>query len=142
MAETARDRPPAPDEREIEGILEACERALTARTRADLRALRFWAAVDAVKRHPAWTSRFARRIAEIDRRAFLARTRPVFPLRLGVALLALGTVGGIGLLVAAFLLEPAAAGIAVLVGTGALIGTTHDLAHLLVGQLVGIRFTH
>ena len=95
-----------------------------------------------MKRHPAWTDRFAQRIADVDRRAFTARVRLVFPLRVGVALLILGAIAGLALLAAAFALTGAAAGIAVLLGAGALIGATHDLAHLIVGTAVGIRFSH
>ncbi|MDP9264663.1 MAG: hypothetical protein M3O91_00890 [Chloroflexota bacterium] len=130
------------DAESVDATLAACERALASSAPPDLRAVGFWRAVAAVKRHPEWTDRFAERIAQIDRRAFLARVRLVLPLPLGVALLLLGSAVGVVLLGAAFALEPMTAGIAALLGTGALIGATHDLAHLVVGRAVGIRFTH
>lgn len=126
---------------EIERILGACERSLDA-GRTDLREQGFWRVVGALKRAPELRARFASRVAEADRRAFLSRVRIAVPLPVGVALLLLGTAAGIALLAAAFALDGAAAGVAVLLGAGALEGTTHDLAHLAVGRVVGIRFTH
>lgn len=127
---------------EIDAVLSACERELTRGVRPDLRALGFWRAVAAVKREPALAERSASRIGAIDRGAFLARVRPVFPLGVGLLALIGGAVVGIALLAAAFVLPPEAAGIAILLAAGALIGTTHDLAHLAVGRRAGIRFTH
>lgn len=126
----------------VEATLAACEGALGSGGRPDLRALGFWRAVAAVKRRPDWTDRFATRIADVDRRAFLARVPLVLPLPVGIALLTLGTAVGVALLAVAFRLEPTLAGVAVLLGTGALIGATHDLTHLVLGRVVGIRFTH
>ncbi len=130
------------DAAQIDAILTACERALGARQRPDLKALGFWRAVGAVKRRPELLNRYAARIATVDRRAFLARTALVFPIAFGVAALVLGTLVGIALLLVAFSLPPDLAGIAVLLGAGVLIGATHDLAHLVVGRAAGIRFTH
>lgn len=127
---------------EIDRTLSACEAGVSGGRRADLKALGFWRAVAAVKRQPEWIDRFAARIAAIDRKAFLARVPLVMPLPVGVALLVLGTSVGIALLAIAYALEPTTGGIAVLLGTGALIGATHDLTHLVVGSAVGIRFTH
>lgn len=126
----------------IEAAIAESERALAAGARPDLRGSGFWRAVEAAKRRPEWTARFAERIADVDRRAFLRRSAIVLPLWVGVALLALGTLAGIALLAAAFALDPTRAGVAVLLGTGALVAATHDLAHLVVGGLVGIRFSH
>lgn len=130
------------DASEIDAILTACERALASGARLDLKALGFWRAVDAVKRDPGLVEPYASRIATIDRRAFLARVRPVFPLWFGVAVLLGGTIAGLVLLAAAFALPPGASGVATLLGAGALLGTTHDLAHLVAGRVAGIRFTH
>lgn len=127
---------------QIRTILTACERALESGARADLRALGFWRAVGAVKGRAELTDELAERIAEIDRRAFLARVRLVFPLPVGVALSVVGAIVGLLLLVAAFALPQTLAGAAVLAAAGALVGTTHDLAHLAVGRAVGIRFTN
>ncbi len=130
------------DAARIDPILTACERVLGAGEKTDLKALGFWRAVDAVKRDPRLRERYAARIAEIDRRAFLARTRFAFPIAFGAAALISGTIVGLALLVLAFSLSPDLAGLAVLLGAGALTGATHDLAHLVVGRAVGIRFTH
>lgn len=130
------------DAAEIERNLTACERALDARERADLRALGFWRAIAAVKRDPALVERYASRIGTIDRRAFLARVPLALPIQIGVALLLTGTIAGVALLALAFALPADPAGVAVLLGAGALLGTTHDLAHLVTGSASGIRFTH
>jgi hypothetical protein len=126
---------------QLENALATCERELAAGRTPDLRALGFWRAVDAVKRRPEWIERYAERIAAIDRRAFRGAVRPVFPVGLGVVALVLGTAAGVALFVIASGLEPIWAGLAVLLGTGALLGATHGLAHLIVGSLAGIHFT-
>jgi hypothetical protein len=64
------------------------------------------------------------------------------PIQVGVGLLLAGTIAGVALLALAFALPADLAGIAVLLGAGALLGATHDLAHLLTGHAAGIRFTH
>lgn len=127
---------------EIDVILERTERALDTERRPDLRALGFWRAVTAAKREPDVRARHAARIAALDRRAFLARTPLAVPIQLGVALLTLGAMAGAALLVVAFALPPDLAGLAILASTGALIGATHDLAHVVAGAAAGIRFTH
>jgi hypothetical protein len=66
----------------------------------------------------------------------------VFPAPLGVALETVGTLVGIGIVVAAPSLPVPWREIAYIVGAGALIGATHGLAHWVVGSAVGIRFTH
>lgn len=131
------------DEGEIVAILEDCERELGERGRVDLKIKRFWRAVGAVKRRPQLVDRYAARIAAIDRQAFLSGTPLVFPAGVGGALLIAGTIVGIVLLGAAFALPPdPQGGIVFLLGAGALLGATHGLAHVIVGRLFGIEFTH
>jgi hypothetical protein len=128
---------------EVEAILKECEHVLEEGRPPDLGALGFWRAVEAAKRHPEWTERFAGRIADVDRRTFLARVPLALPVGAGVALLALGALAGAALVAAAFFIsDKVAAGIVLLLGAGALVGTTHDLAHLASGAIAGIRFTH
>ncbi|TMD60766.1 MAG: hypothetical protein E6I87_05360 [Chloroflexi bacterium] len=131
------------DETRIAAILQDCERELGERGRVDLKARHFWSAVDSVKRRPELIERYAARIAAIDRQAFLSATPLVFPAGVGRALLVAGTIVGIMLLGAAFALpaDPLG-GVAFLLGAGALLGATHGLAHLIVGRLSGIQFTH
>ncbi len=131
------------DETAVERVLAACETALARPGLVDLGALGFWKAVAAVKRKPELVARHADRIGRIDREAFVRAVRPlVFPAALGVALLSIGTVIGIACLVVAPSLGAPVREILYLVGAGALIGSTHGLAHWVVGTLVGIRFTH
>ncbi len=144
------------DEHGIEGTLLSCESALARPGAVDLGALGFWKAVAAVKRKPELVARYADRIGRIDGEAFVRGIGPlVFPAAVGVVLLTLGTLVGIALVLAApgfrYASVPSPPGIAplslwmgilLIVGAGALIGSTHGLAHWVVGSLVGIRFTH
>jgi hypothetical protein len=129
------------DETAVANALASCERELQAGRMPDLRALGFWRAVAAVKRHPELVDRYATRIATIDRAAFRRRVRLAFPVALGVILLDLGLFGGLLLLGIATLVDHPWREIVVLVATGALDVTTHGLAHLAVGTLMGIDFT-
>ena len=126
---------------EIDRALAASERELEAGRVADLRTLGFWRAVAAVKRDPELVGRYATRIATIDRAVFRRRVRLVFPMVLGVIVLDLGLFGGLVLLGVATFVDHPWREILVLVAAGALDVTTHGLAHLAVGTLVGIDFT-
>ena len=126
---------------EIDRALGASERELNAGRVPDLRALGFWRAVAAVKRHPELVDRYATRIATIDRAVFRRRVRLVFPVALGVIALDLGLFGGLVLLGVATVVDHPWREVLVLLATGALDVTTHGLAHLAVGTLVGIDFT-
>jgi len=129
------------DETAVVNALAACEAELQAGRTPDLRALGFWRAVAAVKRHPELVDRYATRIATIDRAAFRRRVRLAFPVALGVILLDLGLFGGLVLLAIATVVGHPWREIIVLVAAGAIDVTTHGLAHLAVGTLVGIDFT-
>lgn len=131
------------DETTVERTLASCETALARPGPVDLGALGFWKAVTAVKRKPELAARHADRIGRIDREAFVRGIGPlVFPAALGVGLLSVGTIAGIAIVVAAPALMPPWREVAYIVGAGALIGATHGLAHWIVGNAVGIRFTH
>ena len=129
------------DETAVAHALASCEQELQAGRTPDLRALGFWRAVAAVKRHHELVDRYATRIATIDRAAFRRRVRLAFPVALGVILLDLGLFGGLLLLAIATLVAHPWREIVVLVAAGALDVTTHGLAHLAVGTFVGIDFT-
>lgn len=108
----------------------------------DLRALGFWSLLAGVKSDPARSRRWAEDAGRIDRKAFEARVRPRFPVRLGNALLLVGTV--VGAVAIAFALTTSSevpAGLALLFAGGVWSVTWHDLAHWFVGRIVGIRFT-
>jgi hypothetical protein len=119
---------------EVESILAACEQALAARAALDLRGLGFWRAVAAVKRDRELIERFADRIGRIDRQVFEQRVQRRVPIGPGTAVLASGALLGVGLVATR-------QSLLVLAGAGLLLGTTHDLGHLVVGRLVGIAFT-
>jgi hypothetical protein len=119
---------------EIEAVLEACEQALRAGGACDLRELGFWRSVAAVKRDHRLIERYADRIGAIDRLAFERRVRFRLPIVLGTFGLASGALLGLGL-------ASTRRDLGVLAGAGLLLGTTHDLGHLVAGRLVGIEFT-
>ena len=125
----------------IEEALTAAEQAVTAG--AGLAGTGFWKAVAAVKANPRLVDPYAPRMAEIDRRAFLQWA--LFSVRAGVGttLMGLLTLLGVALVVWSGNLPDPWNGLALLGGGGGvLVATTHGLGHLVVGRLVGIRFTH
>ena len=129
------------DEAAIDRTLVECERALAGAGTPDLRALGFWRAVAAVKRRRELVDRYASRIAAIDRAVFRRRVRLAFPVSVGVIALDIGLFGGLLLLGAAIGVDHPWREILVLIAAGALDATTHGLAHLAVGALLGIDFT-
>lgn len=129
------------DEREIDAALTAAERELAAGRSPDLRTIGFWRAVTAVKRRPELVERYAVRIARIDRGSFRRRVRLVLPASVGVALLGLAAIFGLLALGIAASLDHPLREFAVLVGMGALLVATHDLAHFVTGAIWGMRFT-
>ena len=102
----------------------------------------FWKAVSAVKAHPELVDRYADRIAAIDREAFENWALFTVPLWLGNLLMTFGTVIGLVLVGWSYALEGALAGLVFLLGLGVLLTTTHSLAHLVVGTIQGIKFSH
>ena len=101
----------------------------------------FWAAVSAVKRDADLIERHATQIGEIDRLVF-EQWKPLIRVRMsaGNAAAIVGTLAGLGLVAAGYYLSDPWNGLAILAGTGVLLGTTHGLAHVLGGAVVGIRF--
>lgn len=126
--------------RRIEEILEAAERAVS--TGSPLAPTGFWKAVTAVKRDPALVEAHADRIARIDRASLKAWALVMVPLWLGNVLMIGGTSIGLALVAWAYYLERTAAGVVFLLGFGILLVTTHGLGHLVVGSLMGMKFTH
>jgi hypothetical protein len=112
----------------------------------DLSRLGFWRLVRQVKVEPALSHHWAEQVGRIDRKAFEAGVRLRVPVWAGNLVL------GAGFLVSAAL-GPAAlslavsgrgtlAGLALLASAVGLSTTVHSPTHLLVGRLLGIRFTH
>ena len=122
-------------------VLDACEREIASGRAPDLRALGFWRAVAATKRHPALVASYADRIARIDRAAFRRRVRLAFPASIGIALVSGGLVVDLAFLIGAAQVAAPAREILLLVGAAGLDIATHGVAHLIVGTAVGIRFT-
>ncbi len=107
----------------------------------DLRRLGFWRLIRRLKLDPPAAEEWADRAGRIDRAAFEARVRPLFPVWLGNLVLAIGVLVGAG--AAAYGLRsdnPTAAGLAFIVAAGAWSASVHDLAHWATGRLSGIRF--
>ena len=129
------------DEAAIERTLVACEEALAASGKPDLRALGFWRAVAAVKRRAELVERYASRIAAIDRETFRRHVRLAFPVTLGVIALDVALFGGLLLLAIAIGVAHPWRELLVLAATGALDVAVHGLAHLVVGTFAGIGFT-
>ncbi len=135
------DRPPGVDTRQIEGALAAAQSAVEAGQ--GLSGTGFWKAVASVKSHPDLVDRFAPRIAEIDRKAFLQWTLWAVSARVGTAVMGLLTLVGVILVVWSWGLSDPWNGLVLLGASGGLlVTTTHGLGHLMVGAAVGIRFTH
>jgi hypothetical protein len=125
---------------EVEDILARGEAALSHPGVIDLRSLGFWRAVRAVERHPDWIPAYADRIGALDRQAFERGVRARLSLEQGFAALVLGTILGVRLVVAASRVSRRWQAPLLLGGTGLLLASTHDLAHVLIGHLFGIRF--
>ena len=123
---------------EIEEILAEAEVALA--EGSELRPTGFWRAVAAVKRDPALIDSFADRIAEIDARAFRRWALVTVPLWSGNTIMIGGTVLGFLLIWWAYNVQGFLSGLVFLAGLAVLLTTSHGLAHLAVGSLVGIRF--
>ncbi|MFQ5523575.1 MAG: hypothetical protein ACE5F5_08355 [Acidimicrobiia bacterium] len=125
---------------EIEAALDAAEESLA--RGGTLAGTRFWRAVAAVKGDPELVDRYATRIARIDQQAFRQWALFKVPLWVGNLIMVLASVLGLLLIALAYGVTGLAAVVLFFAGFGILLVTTHGLAHLLVGSLVGIRFTH
>ncbi len=128
------------DRTRIEAILEAAEEAVA--SGAPVGPTGFWRAVAIVKQEPDLVEAYAGRIARIDRAALKNWALVTVPLWLGNVVMIGGTLIGLACLAWAYPLEGPESGISFLVGFGIVLVTTHGLAHLVVGSLLGMRFTH
>lgn len=127
------------DRNDIDRALTEVERGLEAGD-ADMRS--FWRIVAAIKRDPTLLEPFADRAAAIDRIAFSKWAFLKVPIWSGTAVMVLGTVLGMFLVLLSYYVSEPANGLFLLVGTAITLVTTHGLAHLVVGVMVGIRFSH
>ena len=127
---------------DIDATLDGCEQALAEGGPVDLSALGFWRVVGTVKRDPNLVTRHADRIAAIDETAFLRWALVTVPTRTGTVIMSVAALVGLAAVSAAYFIPSPWNGIAIIIGTVALIASTHGLGHLIVGRLVGIRFTH
>lgn len=100
----------------------------------------FWRLVAEIKRGDS-LDRYIDDVAEIDQIAFKNWALLTVPLWIGTTLMVIGTVAGLVLVGLAYPTEGTWSAIWLLLGAGVLLVTTHGLAHLVVGSLVGIRFT-
>ncbi len=123
----------------IDSTLERAEASLAAGK--GLGGTGFWSAVSEVKARPDLVEEYADRIARIDRRAHANWALITIPLWLGTTAMIVGLLGGFALIGWAYYLDGLPAVITFGVGLGALLTTSHGLAHLVVGWMVGMRFT-
>lgn len=100
----------------------------------------YWKLVSEIKAD-ASLHRHIDAVSEIDQIAFKNWALLTVPLWIGTTLMVLGTVLGLFLVGMAYPTGGVWAGIWLLAGTIVLLVTTHGLAHLVVGQTLGIRFT-
>lgn len=127
---------------EIDQVLSAVKARLEADPEAGLARSGFWKAVGAVKRAPDLVDEFADRIAAIDREGFERWALLTVPVAVGTAIAAAGVILGLMLVALAYSTPDPWNGLLFLGGNGVLLVATHGLAHLVVGRMMGIRFTH
>jgi hypothetical protein len=128
------------DRSQIEVILDSAELAVSQGT--PVAATGFWRAVAAVKADSALVEAYADRIARTDRAGLKSWALITVPLWLGNVLMVGGTLVGLVLVAWAYYLRPLTAGVVLLLGFAIVLVTTHGLAHLAAGALMGIEFTH
>ena len=125
-------------------IEEALAAAETALARGEgLSGTGFWKAVARVKADPDLVDHYADRIAAVDRAAFERWALLKVPIGIGTTLAIVATAVGLGLIGWSYYTESELVTVLLFyAGFAALLVTTHGLGHLLVGRMVGIRFTH
>ena len=124
----------------IEESLARAEQALD--SGSGLSGTGFWGAVTTVKRHPELADRYADRIALIDERAHRQWALLIIPLWLGTPLAWIALLIGLALVWWTYELSGTGALIVFFAGTGFLLAATHGLGHLVVGRLLGMRFSY
>jgi hypothetical protein len=127
---------------EISATLDASEAALAEGESTGVAGTGFWKAVAAIKHNPGLADEFADRMAAIDRSAFERWALLTLPIGVGTALAIIGTLAGLGVITAGYYVDDPWNGLLLLAGTGIVLVPTHGLGHLVVGRLLGMRFTH
>lgn len=127
---------------EVDRVLAAVEERLAADPASGLKGSGFWKAVAAAKKDRGLVEEFGGRIAAIDRTAFERWALLTVPVGVGTAAAIIGTALGLVLVGLAYYTPDPWNGLLLLAGSGVLLMATHGLGHLVVGRLVGIRFTH
>jgi hypothetical protein len=102
----------------------------------------FWRAVSEVKRRPELVDRYAERIARIDAQAHRNWALLQIPLHVGTFIAVVVTLAGFAAIWWTYFLAGWAQVVVFFAGMGILLGSTHSLAHFLVGRLMGIRFSY
>lgn len=135
----------------VEDVQEAFSRieAEVDKGNTDLSGLGFWRLVRQVKLDPRLAEHWADVIGRIDQKAFEQRVRPRLPVWLGNSILLLAA----GVLIVALFVaiglgrdavgagDQLLPGLIAVAAAGGLSVNLHDLAHWVVGRMVGIRFT-
>lgn len=124
----------------IERVLDEAEERVARGDSVD--GIGFWPLVKQTKSDPELVETYGRRIADIDQEAFRNWAFLAIPVVPGTILALAGTAVGLGLVGWAYWLVDWAAVITFYAGVGVVLVTTHGLAHLAVGRLSGMRFTH
>jgi hypothetical protein len=107
----------------------------------DLSALGFWRLLRRVKVEPVLAEHWADQAGRIDRKAFEARVRFRFPVWFGNLVLLMGVLFGAAATVYGMRSDiPTVSGWAFVLAGATWSVCVHDLAHWLVGRLVGISF--
>jgi hypothetical protein len=102
----------------------------------------FWKAVAILRGDPRVADQYADRVAHIDRRAFEAGVRLRLPAGPGHILFTAATIAAVIAIVISDRFPKTPRTLVFLAAFAVLLISTHTLAHLVVGRLFGIRFTH
>lgn len=128
---------------EIESVLAAAEERVG--RGESLAGTGFRRVVREVKKSPDLAERYGERIARIDDAAFRRWPWLIIPIVPGTVLAVVALLGGLGLVAWSYrLVESGREAMSILsffAGFGMLVASTHGLGHLVVGRLLGIRFT-
>ena len=128
-------------EQDLTGEFARIERAVDGGD-TDLSALGFWRLVKRVKLSPEAVERYGEQVGRIDAAVFGRAVSRRFPVWLGNAVLTAGVAAGaLAIVFALRVSSPLLSGLGLVAAGGLWSVSFHDLAHWLVGRLVGIRFT-
>jgi hypothetical protein len=100
----------------------------------------FWRIVTKIKKDAQLTHKFAEQIGRIDQALFRAKVPISVPLNVGHLVETAMTLFFIFILYH-LISSGIYTGVALIVGTFAIMGTVHPLAHYIVGRIFGIKFT-